>query len=364
MENRVIEFGYSSNLGGVEVFIKNIIMNTSIPIDLVATTQDKIPFEDEFVANGSRIFRIPNRRSAPMDYKRNIENILREHPEIKAAHVHLNSCSSIEALEAAKKVGMHCIAHSHSSNSNFNKLTKTLHTINKKRLNKLADVRLACSDAAGHFIFGNSNFEVIKNGIDTEKFSFNHAYRDEIRREFDIGDRFMLCHVGMFAPVKNHEFLIDIFASVVKKHPDSVLLLVGTGSETEKIREKVSGLGLSKKVIFAGRRTDVEKIMSAADAFVLPSHFEGLPLVLVEAQSSGLNCFVSDAVPEEAKLLDNFEFIPLDIGAEAWADRILSAALNTDRASASAVVAAAGYDCKLTAARIEEIYSQQIALCL
>ena len=83
MENRVIEFGYSSNLGGVEVFIKNIIMNTSIPIDLVATTQDKIPFEDEFVANGSRIFRIPNRRSAPMEYKRNIENILREHPEIK-----------------------------------------------------------------------------------------------------------------------------------------------------------------------------------------------------------------------------------------------------------------------------------------
>jgi glycosyltransferase involved in cell wall biosynthesis len=299
-----------------------------------------------------------------MEYKRNIEDILREHPEIKVAHVHLNSCSSIEALEAAKKVGMHCIAHSHSSNSNFNKLTKTLHTINKKRINKLADVRLACSDAAGHFIFGNSDFEIIKNGIDTEKFSFNRAYRDEIRREFDIGDRFTLCHVGMFAPVKNHEFLIDIFASVVKKHPDSVLLLVGTGSETEKIREKVSGLGLSKKVIFAGRRTDVEKIMSAADAFVLPSHFEGLPLVLVEAQSSGLNCFVSDAVPEEAKLLDNFEFIPLDIGAEAWADRILSAALNTDRASASAVVAAAGYDCKLTAARIEKIYSQQIALCL
>lgn len=115
MENRVIEFGYSSNLGGVEVFIKNIIMNTSIPIDLVATTQDKIPFEDEFVANGSRIFRIPNRRSAPMEYKRNIENILREHPEIKAAHVHLNSCSSIEALEAAKKVGMQCIAQDRKS---------------------------------------------------------------------------------------------------------------------------------------------------------------------------------------------------------------------------------------------------------
>lgn len=167
----------------------------------------------------------------------------------------------------------------------------------------------------------------------------------------------------MFAPVKNHEFLIDIFASVVKKHPDSVLLLVGTGSEEEKIRGKVSMLGPSEKVIFAGRRTDVEKIMSAADAFVLPSHFEGLPLVLVEAQSSGLNCFVSDAVPEEAKLLDNFEFIPLDIGAEAWADRILSAALNPNRASASAVVAAAGYDCKLTAARIEEIYSQQTELC-
>ena len=168
----------------------------------------------------------------------------------------------------------------------------------------------------------------------------------------------------MFAPVKNHEFLIDIFASVVKKHPDSVLLLVGTGSEEEKIRGKVSMLGLSEKVIFAGRRTDVERIMSAADAFVLPSLFEGLGIVLIEAQSSGLNCFASPGVPEEAKLLDNFEFIPLDIGAEAWANRVVSAALNPNRALASAVVAAAGYDCKLTAARIEEIYSQQIALCL
>ena len=363
MENRVIEFGYSSNLGGVEVFIRNIIMNTSIPIDLAVTTEDKIPFEDEFAAKWCRIFIIPNRRSAPMEYRPNIERLLREHPEIKAAHVHLNSCSSIEALEAAKKVGMHCIAHSHSSNSNFNKLTKTLHTINKKRINKLADVRLACSDAAGHFIFGNSDFEIIKNGIDTEKFSFNRTYRDEIRREFDIGYRFTLCHVGMFAPVKNHEFLIDIFASVVKKHPDSVLLLVGTGSETEKIREKVSALGLSEKVIFAGRRTDVEKILSAADAFVLPSHFEGFPLVLVEAQSSGLNCFASTGVPEEAQLLDNFEFIPLDIGAEAWADRILSTAPNPNRVSAASEVAELGYNCKLTAARVEDIYSQQTKLC-
>ncbi len=364
MENRVIEFGYSSNLGGVEVFIRNIIMNTSIPIDLVVTTEDKVPFEDEFVAKGCRVFRIPNRRSAPMEYRPNIERILREHPEIKAAHVHLNSCSSIEALEAARKVGVRCIAHSHSSNSNFNRLTRALHTLNKKRMNKLTDVRLACSDAAGHFIFRNRDFEIIKNGIDTDKFSFSTEHRDEIRRDFDIGERFMLCHVGMFAPVKNHEFLTDVFASLVKKRPDSVLFLVGTGSEQEKIREKVSALGLDENVIFAGRRTDVEKIMSAADAFVLPSHFEGLPLVLVEAQSSGLNCFVSDAVPEEAKLLDNLEFISLDIGADEWAERIVSAALNTDRASASAVVAAAGYDCKLTAARIEKIYSQQIVSCL
>lgn len=363
MENRVIEFGYSSNLGGVEAFIRNIIMNTSIPIDLAVTTEDKIPFEDEFAAKGCRIFRIPNRRSAPTEYRPNIERLLREHPEIKTAHVHLNSCSSIEALEAAKKVGIRCIAHSHSSNSNFNKLTKALHTLNKTRINKLTDVRLACSNPAGRFIFGNRDFEIIKNGIDTDRFSFSPEYRDEIRREFDIGERFMLCHVGMFAPVKNHEFLTEVFASLVKKRPDSVLFLVGTGSGQEKIREKVSALGLDENVIFAGRRTDVEKIMSAADAFALPSLFEGLGIVLIEAQSSGLNCFASTGVPEEAKLLDNFEFIPLDIGAEAWAYRILSAAPNPNRASASAAVAELGYNCKLTAARIEEIYSQQTELC-
>lgn len=364
MENRVVEFGYSSNLGGVETFIKNIVMNTSIPIDLVVTTEEKIPFEDEFIAKGSRIFRIPSRRSAPMKYKHNIENLLREHPEIKVVHVHLNSCSSIEALEAARNVGAKCIVHSHSSNSNFNRLTKTLHTLNKKRLNKLADVMLACSDAAGYFIFGNSDFEVIKNGIDTGMFSFNPMYRDEIRREFDIGDRFTLCHVGMFAPVKNHEFLIEVFASVVEKRSDSVLILVGTGSEQEKIREKVSALGLGENVIFTGRRTDVEKIMSAADIFVLPSRFEGFPIVLVEAQSEGLPCVVSDVVPNEAKILKNFEFISLDADLNAWSEKILSAVQSVNRAEAASIVSDAGYDCKLTAARIEEIYSQQIKLAL
>lgn len=250
MENRVIEFGYSFNLGGVEVFIRNIIMNTSIPIDLAVTTEDKIPFEDEFAAKGCRIFRIPNRRSAPMEYRPNIERLLREHPEIKVAHVHLNSCSSIEALEAAKKVGIRCIAHSHSSNSNFNKLTKALHTLNKTRINKLTDVRLACSNPAGRFIFGNRDFEIIKNGIDTDRFSFSPEYRDEIRREFDIGERFMLCHVGMFAPVKNHEFLTKSLRRSSKSVPTACFSLSGPvpGRKRYAKRSRLSG---SMKMLFS-----------------------------------------------------------------------------------------------------------------
>lgn len=357
--NRVVEFGYSSNLGGVEVFIKNIVFNTDVPIDLVVTTQDKIPYEDELINKGCRIFRIPSRRSDPMKYKSNISDIFKSHKDIRVAHVHLNSCSSIEAVEAASAAGVYTIAHSHSSNSNFGRGAKLLHSVNKLRLSGMADVKLACSQTAGEFLYGRSDFEIIKNGVDTEKFSFNQAYRDEIRAEFELGDRFVLCHVGMFAPVKNHSFIVDVFDSLLKKRPDSVLLLVGLGSEQNRIREKVEQLGISDKVIFVGRRTDVNKIMSASDAFLLPSFFEGFPIVLVEAQCAGLSCVVSDKVTREVSISERVTHLPLEDGSDVWADVLLSSSCG-DRASASQQVADAGYDMHRSFKRIEEIYLEEL----
>lgn len=359
-EKRVLHFGYSANLGGVETFIKNIIMNTDVPSDIVVTTQDKVPFEDEFKAKGSRILRISPRRSNPLEFRKNVFKLIKEHPEYAIVHVHLNSCSSIEPLEAAKKWKRFCIAHSHNSSSNFGSISGMLHKFNKKRINKFADVCLACSEPAGKFIFGDSDYKIVNNGIDTHRFAYSDVKRKKIRQEFSIEDRFTVCHVGMFAPVKNHTFLIDCFNEVLKKRPDSVLILVGEGAQKDFVEKKVEELGIADKVIFTGRRYDTEAIMSASDVFVLPSLFEGLPIVLVEAQSEGLPCIVSDVVTKEAKLCNEMQFLSLNESAEEWANKILSIDKVPDRNTASKVVADSGFDMMQTVEQIENLYKDNI----
>lgn len=359
-DKRVLHFGYSANLGGVETFIKNIIMNTDVPSDIVVTTQDKVPFEDEFKAKGNRVLRIPPRRSNPLEFRKNVFKLIKEHQEYAIVHVHLNSCSSIEPLEAAKKCKRFCIAHSHSSSSNFGSISGMLHKFNKKRINKFADVRLACSEPAGKFIFGESDYKIVNNGIDTHRFAYSEAQRKKIRLEFGIENCFVVCHIGMFAPVKNHIFLVDCFNDVLKQRPDSVLILVGEGSQKEIVEKKVEELGIANKVIFTGRRYDTEAIMSASDVFVLPSLFEGLPIVLVEAQSEGLPCIVSDVVTKEAQLCNEMHFLSLNESAEEWANKILSANKVPDRSGASKVVADSGFDMMRTVELIENLYKDNI----
>lgn len=164
----------------------------------------------------------------------------------------------------------------------------------------------------------------MNNAVDTDKFRFNEEVRNNIRRKLDVEGKKVIGHVGRFNPQKNHEFLIDVFNEIYKKDKDIVLLLVGDGYLKEKIEEKVNKLGLDKSVKFLGVREDISELMQAMDLFLFPSQFEGLAVVMVEAQAAGLKVITSTGVTKESDITNNVEFIELSKGAEYWADIIIN----------------------------------------
>jgi glycosyltransferase involved in cell wall biosynthesis len=214
----------------------------------------------------------------------------------------------------------------------------------------------ACSDSAGRWMFPNHSFTIIKNGINTRKFSFDPTARADVRKELHITESLVLGHVGRFEHVKNHTFLIDVFSELKAKVSDAVLLLVGTGSFEPQIREKVQRLGLLDSVLFLGVRSDVHRILQAVDVFVMPSLYEGLPVVTVEAQTSGVSCVFSDTISTECKMTDNVTFLSLNESPSTWASQILAGALR-ERTNCQVQITNNGYDIQSTADYLQAFYT-------
>lgn len=261
----------------------------------------------------------------------------------------------------AKKAGIPTvIAHSHSSS--FGKsgaIMKRKSRIARFLFAKYCDYLFADSKKAGEFMFNRDDVEVIRMGIDSKKYVFDNAVRKTIKQKLGINESTtVLGHVGRFAYAKNHKFLIEIFDEYQKINPNSVLVLVGEGDLCEEIRKKVEILGLQKSVIFYGFTDKVYEIMQAMDIFVLPSHSEGLGIVAIEAQASGMPIVVSTAVPREAVLLCNAHTIELSLPAKDWAMKIQQV-LNTEKRipTSQQTIIDAGFDIQTVTEHLQEIYS-------
>ena len=218
------------------------------------------------------------------------------------------------------------ILHSHSSgfDSGKRELKLIIHKISKLLLPLFTKNYLACSKTAAQWTFLKKHLNkviIINNGIDTKKFKFNLDKRNEIRKELKIEENFVLGHVGRMSYQKNHEFLIEIFKEIKKIIPESKLLLIGTGPLESKLKEKVKKLNIKENILFLGLKSNVEDYFQAMDLFLLPSHFEGLGIVGVEAQTSGLFSVFSDVVPKEIRVTDLCEFISLE-DKEKWLEII------------------------------------------
>ena len=219
----------------------------------------------------------------------------------------------------------------------------------------------ACTNFAGEWLFGkkamiDGKVTIWQNAVEIDKFLFNLEKRNAVRKKYSIEDRFVVAHVGRFIHQKNHEFIIDIFNEVYKKNNKAVLMLVGSGDLMPMIKEKVHNLGLDSVVLFLGNRSDIADIYQAMDIFVMPSFYEGLGMVAVEAQIAGMPVICADTVPEEARICDNFEYLSLNDSAAVWAQEVLNNAENTERRNMKQAAVEAGYDIDTAAKKMTEWY--------
>ncbi|WP_308522932.1 glycosyltransferase [uncultured Veillonella sp.] len=363
---RVLQVGMTRNLGGIETYLIEQFRHldkSKIDYDFVNITGEySICYEDEILASGSKIFKVVSRHKNPLLHYWQWFNILLQNKGVYDVIVlNTNSLEYVFPLVLGKVFGIPVrVIHSHNSGfENKQGLARRLLVgMNKKLLAWSANLRFACSQFAGQWMFKDNPYHVIYNAIDIHKYDADLAVRDEMRQALNLDTALTLLHVGRFSYQKNHSFLLDIFKEVHSIQPDSVLLLVGdTTEESEfltEVKRKIKAYGLEHVVRLLGRRDDVNKIMQAADVLVMPSFFEGLTVVGIEAQASDLPLLLSDTVTKELELLPSTQFISLDAGAKAWAEVIVNSKQH-NRRSRYEELKVAGYDIGFETERVEKL---------
>ena len=323
---RVAQVVGCMNGGGVESVVMNYyrhIDRTRVQFDfLVNADSTQIP-RREIEGLGGRVYEIPP-YSRLFEYRDELTRLFRS-SRWEIVHSHVNSLSVLP-LSIAKRSGVPVrIAHSHSTSGKGEILKNIVKRVLRTQSNRYPTHRFACSNDAGEWLFGKSHdYEVIANAIDLERFKFDEGARAALRGDLGIGeDAVVVGHVGRFMLQKNHAFLIDMFEQYHQVNDNSYLVLVGTGSLMNEIRETVSERSLNDCVVFLGQKEDVERMYSAFDVFCLPSLYEGLGVVAIEAQAAGCRCLLSTEVPHEADVTNQCAFLPINdpcVWAEAVAD--------------------------------------------
>lgn len=362
---KVLHVVSSMNRGGLETFIMNLYRNidrSKVRFDFLVHTDKNAAFDEEIHSLGGKIFSIPSREHGLLKNRKALNDFFRVHSEYKVIHQHVSSLSYVEPLKAAKKYKVPVrIVHSHSTRQGGSSLHKYLHKWNQFFVKSYATHYFACSDLAAKWLYGEKqyragDFTLINNGIDTEKFMFNEETRKIVRKELEVDNKFVLGHIGRFMYPKNHEFLIDIFKDFHEKEPNSILLLVGDGGLRDKIEEKVNYLGLQNSVIFTGIRYDIPYLLQAMDVFIMPSHYEGFPVTLVEAQASGVLCFVSDNITKQVSITNLINYISLKSTSNDWANIVFEKSNTYKRRDFTQLVKKNGFDSKVVAEEIMNIY--------
>lgn len=362
-------------MGGLENLIMNIYRNIDrekIQFDFLVTREEDGIFDEEIKSLGGKIYNIPH--MSKVGYKKYtsiLYNFFKEHPEYKIVHCHRDALCSIYLNQARKANIPIRIAHSHTMRLSETRDIKGIITALIKKYCmpftvKNATHYFACSKDAGEWLFGkkvvNEKLQIINNGIDTKKYIYDENISKKIRSELNISKETLLIgHVGRFDIAKNHDFLIDIINKLKLEMEDFKLCLVGEGRLKVDIEEKIKRLNLQDNVIFLGIRNDINELMMAFDIFTFPSLFEGLGIVLIEAQASGLKSLTSDQVPKEADMkVGLLDFLSID-DIDYWIDEIKIVSenkqkLREDRCSNQESIIKNGYDIFTTTSYIQDFY--------
>lgn len=328
---RVAQVMGKMNGGGVEAVVMNYyrhIDRMCVQFDFIVDEDSQLCPQSEIEALGGRVIKVPPYQRQPANV-RSLERLFRDEG-YRIVHAHLNTLS-VFSLRAAKRAGVPVrIAHSHSTWGKGELGKSVMKAVLRTQINRYPTHRLACSNYAGRWLFGKAEFSVMNNAIVLDDFDYMPEERKRLRHELGIADlTFVVGHVGRFMKQKKHEFLLQVFATFLSKHPDSLLLLIGEGELKGHIIEMTRALGIEGKVRFLGQRDDANKLYSVFDAFCLPSLYEGLGVVGIEAQRSGVPCLFSDRITREVDVTETCGFLPID-NPGVWADALCALELRTD----------------------------------
>lgn len=355
------------NLGGAESMVMNLyraIDRTEIQFDFVIHKNEKQAYEDEILEMGGTIYRFPQfslKNSCKLTYVWN--KFFREHPEYKVMHSHVRSYASLY-IPIAKKYGIKTIIHSHST-SNGQGFSAMVKSVLQYPLRYQADYLFACSENAGRWLYGKSvckksNYRIIPNAINTKQYAYSEIVRNEMRKQLGIENKFVIGHVGRMTDAKNHMFLLKIFSELLKIRNDSILLLIGDGELRYSVEKEIERLNIQENTMVLGNRMNTEAYYQAMDVFVFPSLWEGLGIVLIEAQTAGLKCVISEKIPKEINLNTGLiEVLKLQESEKKWA-RIISNLRLENRKGQREAACMAGYDIEKNAREIEKFYKNLI----
>ena len=334
---RILQVVNIMDRAGLETMLMNYYRNidrTKVQFDFLTHRIEKGAYEDEIISMGGKVYHAP--RLYPQNYKKYfgfMKAFFMEHPEYKIIHSHIDAMSYFP-LQAAKNSGVPVrIAHSHSSK--FDRDIKLpIKFIAQKNITKVATINCACGEVAGRFMFHERPFKIVRNAVDIEKFKYDSIIGERKRKELGIENKFIIGHVGRYCYIKKSN---------------------GKGENQKKIEEKIEKLGLKNKVTLLIDRSDVAELYQAMDIFVMPSLFEGLPVVGIEAQASGMPCLVSNRISKELLITSNIKMINLDKNKEEWAKEIMNTSI-TRNGNARQELIDAGYDIVSEAEKLQRWY--------
>lgn len=370
---RVLQIFTIMGRGGAESMIMNYyrkIDRSKIQFDFLVHRKEKADFEDEILSLGGKIYRMPAINPlSPVTYYDTLRTFFTAHNCYKIVHSHLNTFSSFP-LKIAQEFNIPCrISHAHIAIekltlADLKKPKETLKKIIKLRLRKSvkkhATHLFSCGTKAGEWLFGKqTSFKTMNNAIDAHNFTYSPEITKENKTKLNIDDQLVVGHIGRFNDQKNHLFLLQIFAEIVKKNPEALLLLIGDGTLLQEMKEKAKSLDIYDKVNFMGLRADIPELIQAMDVFVFPSFYEGLPVTLIEAQAAGLQVVASDTITQEVALTPDISFVSLKESPLHWAKQVIKISANKKKNNTHLIVDG-NYDIDKNAMDIQEFYFSQI----
>ena len=359
---RVLHVLQRMEAGGTQAMLMNVyrrIDRSRLQFDFLVEYEESQFYDKEIESLGGRIFRTNLRKDGNiLRFMKVLKNLIREN-DYHIIHVHTYSIGYF-ALKVAEREGVAVrIAHSHSNS--MSGFTVPLKIVMKSLFPIHATNFMACSDEAGRFLFGNRNVLIVKNAIDVGKFEFNSKVRDEVRRELGLEDCFVVGNVGRLHQQKNQAFLLKVFREFIALRSDARLLMVGDGPLREELEEKAEKMGISDRLSLLNNRSDMDRLYQAMDVFVLPSLYEGLGIVALEAQSSGLPTICSDGVAEDANVSPLFRRCSLTDAPIEWANAICNVAGTRDSKIGADGVKAHGFDVDKNAVVLQDWYLREAA---